>query len=410
MKGIKRVEFENGLNLLMERRPYTKEAVILVGTRTGSIDENKENSGITHFVEHMLFRTNRWKTTPKIKEELESAGADIGAETSQVHMVFYAKTLPAEIPKTLQIIYQAVVNDRYLDEEFLNEKENILSEIKLCIEHPLNYAYDNLFLPTLFKGTPLEKPIAGTVESVSKITKEELIDFKKRFCIPELVVVAGKFDEQGLIKNVEKTFGKLPSKNTPKLSLKMPLETEGVRKFEENKEIDQTYLNLGFRVPGLYHRDVFKLRLIQGILTEGLSSRLFKKLRDERGIGYGIDSSLEGFNEIGDFHFVVTILDPRRIEEVEEVIKGEFRNLKTNSVREKELKRAKNLILRRYYDGLEHIENRASQILIREFQNVRCDFRKLDYYLERLSPRSIREAANQYLTDDYTLTALVPGT
>jgi len=146
MKGIKRVVFDNGLVLLMEKKTRAKEAVILIGTSRGSMYEPPELSGVTHFIEHMLFRTNRWKTTQEIIEELESAGGDINAFTDQSMMYFYAEVIPSEkeISKTINIVFEAVTNDKYQRDEFLLEKDNILSELKICIEHPTEYLYYNL--------------------------------------------------------------------------------------------------------------------------------------------------------------------------------------------------------------------------------------------------------------------------
>jgi predicted Zn-dependent peptidase len=408
MRGIKRVEFENGLTLLMERRPYTKETLILVGTKTGSVNESEENSGITHFIEHMLFRTNKWRTTQEISEELESTGARVGAETDNIEMYFYAKTLPSEIPKTLQIIYETAISNQYLKEEFLTERENVLSEIEMYNESPGDYIYDTLFLPTLFKGTPLEKPIGGTIGSVSKFTPQQTIAFKQEFCVPELVVVVGKFNEQILIETVARTFGSFPKRESPELSLRMPLKIMKAKKIEARSGIDQAYFNLGFRTPGSYHKDWPKLVLIQGILALGLSSRLFKKLRNKMGVGYVVDVIFESFGEIGSFCVYVIIKDPKRIEDVEEAIVEEFRDLKANLVSEKELTKAKNMVVREYYDSLEHIENRAIQLMRHEFQKIPRDYRKLEYYVRRLSPKSIRKTAQKYLTEDYVLAALVP--
>lgn len=410
MRGIKRVSFDNGLVLLMERRPYTKEVVILVGTKTGSVNESEENSGATHFIEHMLFRTNRWRTYQEITEGLESVGAEINAFTGQNFMYFYVKTVPFEISKTLQIIFEAVVNDQYQKEEFYKEKDDILSEIKICVEHPLDYLHNNLFLPTLFRGTPLERTIDGTIKTVSRMTLKKLIDDKKKIFIPNkpmIIVATGKVDEDNFIREVERTFGGL-SRGVYEPEKKISLINQKARKIEEREEIDQVYLALGFKIPGLYHKDILKLGIIEGILGGGLSSRLFRELRDKRGIGYLADCSSDSFGEVGSFCCLVTVYNPERMEEAEGVITSELQDLKNNLITNKELEKAKNLVIRQYYSALEQLENRAARMMVHEFQNVPFDFRKIDYYIRRLSAKSIREAARKYLSNDYVLTALVP--
>lgn len=410
MRGIKRVVFDNGLVLMTEKRAYTKEVVILVATKSGSMNEPSGDAGITHFVEHMLFRSNKWRTNREIAEELESAGAEINAFTDHDFMAFYAKTLSNEIPKTLKIIFEAAVNDEYDKDEFLREKDDILSEIKIGIEHPIGYLYSNLFKPTLFRGTPLEKTVDGTVKTVSKITLPKLIEHKKKIFVPKkpmVVVVVGRFNEEELVEQVGNTFGTLPNGHK-KNGLKMKPKNEKSRKFEEREEIEQAYLAMGYQVPGHPHRDMFKLHLLQAILTSGMSSRLFRELRDKRGVGYLAASELESLDGIGCLCFDVSIYDPNRIEEVEEVIRTELQDLKMNLVSAKELEKAKNLIIRQYYDDLDQIESRAFHLMVQEFQNIPYDFRKFEYYIRMLSAKSIRKTAQQYFNDDYTLTALVP--
>ncbi len=410
MRGIKRVVFDNGLILLLEKRNSSKEAVIVVGTDSGSMKESSNAAGITHFIEHMLFRTNKWRTAQEITDELESVGAEINAYTDQTFMYFYAKTLPSEISQTIKIIFEAAINDQYQRDEFLKEKDDILSEIKLGVEHPLSYLYSNLFIPTLFQGTPLEKTVDGTLTTVGRMTPRRLLEYKQTVFAPNkpmAVVVVGRFDEGQVIEEVTKTFGSLPRGDNDG-EIVIPLENKKVRKLEKRKDIDQAYLAFGFKVPGHPHPDLFKLALLESVLTGGMSCRLFRELRDKRGIGYVASSELESFGRIGSFCFVVSVYDPQRLDEVEEVIKAELNDLKTNLVSSRELEKAKNLIVRGYYDALDMIENRAVRMLLHEFQNIPYDFRKFDYYIRRLSSRSIREAAKKYFPDDYTLTALIP--
>lgn len=408
MRGTKRIVFDNGLILLMEKRAYARETAILIGTKSGSV--NEENPGITHFLEHMLFETNKWRTYQEIVDELEATGADINAQADQVLMFFYAKTLPSETAKVFQIIFEAVTNDEYKKDEFLKEKDEILSEIKTYIEHPLDYLYDSLFLPALFKGTPLERAIIGTVGSVNRITPKKLIDYKKEILTPNrpmAVVVTGEFDENNLIKEVSETFGRLPA-GTPSPDLKINLENKKARKLKHGKGVQQVYLALGFRTPGLSHKDTFKLQLIEEILAGGLSTRLFREIRNKRGIGYIVGSRSESFGEVGSLCFFVNILRPERTEEAEDVIVSELRDLKTNLVSSKELEKAKNLIVRKYYDIMERIENRAFRIMVKEFQGIPCEFNDFEHRIRQLTAEDILIAARKYLSEEYTLAILVP--
>jgi predicted Zn-dependent peptidase len=394
----------------MEKRPYTKEVVILVGTKSGSMHENDKVAGITHFIEHMLFRTNQWRTTQEVTDELESAGAEINAYTDQDSMCFYAKTLPSEISKTFRIIFEAAINKQYQKDEFLREKDAILSEIKLGVEDHFSYVYSNLFIPTLFKGTGLQGLVPGTAKTVGGLTPRQLLEYKKMIFVPNkpmAVVVVGQFKEEQVVGEIRKTFGTLPE-GLANVETPIPVLNEKFRVVEKRKGIDQAYLAMGFRVPGQLDPDMFKLALLEGILTGGMSCRLFRELRDKRGIGYMVGSELGGLDGVGSFCFVVSVYDPQRLAEVEEVIRAELHDLKTNLVGAYELEKAKNLIVRSHYDALEMSENRANRILMHEFQKIPYDFRKFDQYIRRLSSRSVREAAQKYFTENYILAALIP--
>ena len=224
---------------------------------------------------------------------------------------------------------------------------------------------------------------------------------------PLVVVVVGKFEEETLAETIGQTFGTLSGGGAPS-RLRISQENRPWRKVEQRKDLEQAYIALGLRVPGHPHKDMFKLLLLRGILAGGMSSRLFRELRDKRGIGYLAGSDLESFGKIGSISFVVSVNDPARIKETEGVIKAEFRDLRMNQVSNNELERAKNLAIRRYNSSLEESEVRATQLIMHELQDIPYDYRRLDYYINRLSARSIQETARKYLTDDYTLVALVP--
>ncbi|MDA2922064.1 insulinase family protein, partial [Patescibacteria group bacterium AH-259-L07] len=166
--------------------------------------------------------------------------------------------------------------------------------------------------------------------------------------------------------------------------------------------------NLGWRAPGWNGEDTYKLEVLDGILSNGFSSRLFQRLRDERGIGYTNGSFFDSFGDEGFFLIYADGFDPKRFEEAKEVILNELEDLKVNLVTDRELRKTKNLLISQYSDSLESLEFRANNILVRELDNEPYDFRKTSDYVEEITKEDVRYAAQRYLTDQYTLTALVP--
>lgn len=410
MKHIKRTEFDNGLVLLTEKIPHAKKVVFLVGVKVGSVNENDKLNGGSHFNEHLLFKSNEHRSAKQIAEDLEFEGTSVNAFTDYTSTIFYAKSLPERVTKAVDVVHEAAINFEYNEEEFERERGVILTEIQLYIEQPIDYCLENLFIPAVFKGTPLERTVVGTEKSMGTVTKEELEQFKRGFYVPNnmVIVAVGKFSKKDLRRKIEDTFGKLEPKRVLAQDLKMDLINKHLEKFESHPSIKQVYLDIGFKVPGFTHKDVQKLGLLDGILSAGSSSRMFQRLREERGIGYSVGSFFGSLGDPGVFAAYAAGFDSKRFEETRDIILNEFKDLKTNFVSDRELGGTKNLLISKYYDALGSLFVRAAAILEREFYKLPYDFREIPHYLKKISEGDILETARKYLTDQFTLTALVP--
>lgn len=410
MRSINRKQFDNGLVLLTERIPSKRKTTLLVGVKVGSVNETERINGGSHFNEHLLFKSNKHRTAKQIAEDFEQGGTSVNAFTHETATVFYAKTLSSESLKVIPIIYESATNFNYDTEEFERERGVILTEINLNNEQPMGYSFE-FFQSFLFQGTPLEKRICGTTEAMGNVTKEELENFKREYYEPgNMVVVAvGNFEMEKLEQKIAETFGALQRGKALGSRLVIPVENKHREKFEERANIDQVYLNLGYRVPGTTHEDAYKLKMLNGILSMGMSSRIFQKLREEKGIGYAVGTSYESLGDIGLFTAYVAGFDPKKFDEAREIIFKEFKDLKQNLVSDEEFKRTKNLLVSRLYDILGEIDYRAMIILDQEFTRTPYDFRKAESYIKKVTKEQVREVANEYLSDDYTLTALKPA-
>ncbi|HDI73198.1 MAG: hypothetical protein DRO76_05050 [Candidatus Altiarchaeales archaeon] len=410
MKGINRIELDNGLVLLMEKRPNTKKTALLVGVKVGSINEDERLNGGSHFNEHLLFKSNKYRSARQISEDLEYSGAVINAYTTWKYTAFSAKVPYKELPKAIEILFQAATNFSYREDEFETERQVILTEIQNFINSPERYSLTGLFIPKLFEGTPLERTVEGTVETMGCVKKEELEKFKEKFYVPNNMVIAavGKFDERKLVSSVENFFGSLDARNLPHSPTSIDLTNRRREKFEERKDISQVYMCLGYRVPGFSHRDVHSLDLISSILSEGLSSRMYRELREKRGIGYSVGSIFHPIGREGMFITHVDGFDPKRMEEARDVILKIFKDLKENPISDREFNGVKNLMISRYDDQLERIMDRAMMLLEKEIYNIPYDFREKEKFIRKISKREIQISAENYLGDDYSLTILGP--
>lgn len=407
-----RFVLENGLTVITNKR-NSKKVVLLVGVKVGSVNEDQKISGVNHFIEHMLFKSNPYRGHRQIKEELEDRGAEVNAYSDHTDMYFYIKDFSSELSKIIEIIFQAVTNKDFDLKEFSLEKRNILSEMHLVPEQPMSYAYEDLFKPVLFQGTPIAKPIAGTQKSLQHMKRSDLADFKKKWYVPNnmVIVACGGFDEKELKDKIANTFGAMEPNHFPvkKLSVRVKNERREFLKGREN--IEHAYIHLGYRIPGALHKDFYKLEVVASILGNGLSSRLFYELRDRRGLGYAVSCGIGAWDTIGVFSANITLFRPTlaKIKMTEEVIINEFEKLKKNLVEERELQRAKDLILSSYYDEIERIEYRALDMLVAEMLGIPYNkYRRFPAHIKSVSDKAVMAAARRYLTHDYTLTALVP--
>ncbi len=413
MKGIKRKVFPNGLVLLTEFIPSEESAVLLVSINVGSINEDDKFNGASHFTEHLLFKSNAYRNKEQLSSDLEFDGSQINAFTDNAKTVFYAETLPdpAKLNRALEVSHQAVTNLQYDQEEFELEKSIILQGIQLDFEDPKMHTHCRLFEPSLFKGTSLERTVGGTEESVGALSVKKMVQFKKRFYTPNnmVLVVAGKFDEKELIKKVEETFGRIPSRDLPEQNLVFSQKNVRTEILRESSNIRQVYLDLGFKVPSLAYNDFHKLKLLDGVLSLGMSSRLFQELRERRGIGYFVGSNYDSYcKETAIFYACIYGFDPKYFKEAVSIIEGEFKDLKTNLIKPEELERIKN-----QYRSL-HVQNmrmpvwRANRILDLEYYGPDYDYRQTADVYDRITSQELLEAARKYLIENYTLAVLAP--
>ncbi len=418
--GIKKIIFENGITVFLEELPERKKVVFLVGIGVGSRDEIKEISGasnllarqgISHFLEHAHFISNAFRTADEITEDIEDGGADFNAGTCFNYTIFHIKGYPRYLSKNIRILYEIIGNHEYNEDELEKERQEVLTEIKDYIDSPKDYCHDSLFYPSLFRKTSFEKPVIGTLKSVKHITKEDLIAFKKRFYIPAnmVVFVCGKFEEQKVMNMIYRTFGRLRPHAFEPPGCQIDLKNRYCEPSpKKRKGLKLAYLIFGYKAPGLDHADSIKLMLLDSVLSGGMSCRLSRRLKRERGIGYNVESDYINLGNAGAFSIMVGGFDSRRFREAKKLILEELEDLKANLVSKREFLRAKNIFLSASDDKIEDIRERAELLADVYFEKSVFDPRNLKKYISKISREAIRRTAQKYFTEGYTLTALVP--
>lgn len=335
------ITLENGLRVVLEPNENLRSAKVGVWVASGSIEENEKNSGISHFIEHIVFKGSKKRTAFEIAEGMDSIGASVNAYTTKEFTFFYTKALDYHIEEAADILFDMIANPRLDEKDIETEKGVILEEIAMCEDDPYDVCCEKNESAVL-SSSALALPILGTVKSVSEMKKEDFLSHLSRFYVPERMVIGigGKFEKEKLLSKVNEYFSALKNTGNPlrESSADFVRATTLVkRKFE------QTHLLLSFPGVPLVHKDVYALKLCTFILGTGGSSRLNQRLREQLGLVYSVDSWLCRYLGAGYIACSMGLSAANQKKALEETV-SEIRRF-PQSVTERELSVAKEKII-----------------------------------------------------------------
>lgn len=345
-----------GIRMAMEKIPYVQSAAVGIWVKAGSADENDTNNGISHYIEHMLFKGTENRTAKQIAEEVDRIGGNINAFTGKEATCYYIKTLDSNLEKACDILIDMFLNSQFDETELDKERMVILEEMKMTEDTPDDLVHDLLF-EQVFQGTPLERQIIGTEKSLAGIRRQDIIDYiKKEYTRDNIVVsLAGNFDEDYMCNYFE---GRLAQ-----LTASKPERTKSSRiyvpKFQTRvKDVEQTHICMG--VPGieLDNDDLYyPMVLLNNIMGGSMSSRLFQNIREEKGLAYSVYSGHTSYMDAGAY-FIYAGINSNKIQDAIEGIACELDLLKREGVTADELAMAKEQSKSSYIFGLENVNSR----------------------------------------------------
>ncbi len=389
-----KTKLKSGLRVITVPIKGTRVATILVLVRAGSKYERKEISGISHFLEHMFFKKTKKRPSPlKIAEDLDKVGGLYNAFTSEDYTGYYAKVDISKLSLAVDWVSDIYLNSLLPEKEVEKEKGVIKEEINMRYDNPMARC-QILFESLLYGDQPAGWDIAGTKESVSNITRKNLLSYMKSRYIAEntVVVVAGNIDEKSVKKEVSKMFSGIKS-GKPKKNVSVKEEQQKPGILTDYKKTDQTHLCLGVRGYNLFHSMRHTQKIIATILGGMMSSRLFIKIRDEMGLAYYISTDVESNPDTG---FLVTRagVDNKRVNEAVSAIVGEYSKIKKEPLSDEELKKAKEhlkgerSILLESSDALAHFFG-TQELLREEISSLKETFKLID----KITVRDVQSVA-----------------
>jgi len=343
----------NGLRVILAPIKETKAVTVLLLINAGSRHESVENNGIFHFMEHMVFKgTKKRPTALDIAKELDSIGAGYNAFTSDEYTGFYVSATASHFDIVLDLLSDIVTNSQFPTKEIAKEKGVILEEINMYKDLPQRHIFD-LAKKQIFGETALGRSTLGTAKTVSSIKRQDFIDLRSKYYHADnmIAVVAGASDKFDWLTMINDKLGSL-SRNSKLIPDKHDFTNHKSHVNLNYKETDQAHLSLGFKTFSRFDNRRYAIRLLNNLLGETMSSRLFHEIREKRGLAYYIGSDMWEFNDTG-AQVAFAGLDKKRLDMAIKVILTEYKKLTKSLVKKDELIRAKENIKGKTYLGLE---------------------------------------------------------
>ena len=363
-RNLRRTVLPNGLIVLTERMDHLRSVAMGVWIKSGSRCEPAETNGISHFVEHMLFKGTRSRTAQHIAREMDSIGGNLDAFTGKETICFNVKSLGEHVPIALDVLSDLVLNPVFADTDIERERGVILEEIKIDEDNP-DVLVHELFTQSFWKDHPLGWPILGTTETVGNLDQKSLFDYHgDRFHGGNMVFsAAGNLDHDEFLAAVTAKFGGLAGGATlhelgaPDASAKIVLRNK--------RSLEQVQICLGVTAPPITDDNRYATLILNTVLGGGMSSRLFQTIREERGMVYSIYSDLSPYRDTGTLCVYAGTSAGKALEVVDLVL-GEFAKLKQELLSEEELKRAKDQVKGNILMGLESSNSRMANLARQE--------------------------------------------
>ena len=395
VRQIERAVLPNGIRIVTESMPYVRSVSLGIWIGSGSRIELGAENGISHFIEHMVFKGTSNRSAEDIARSVDSVGGGLDAFTSKELVSFNTKVLDEHVPFALDVLADLVLNPLFRADDIEKEKGVILEEIKMEADQP-EFVLHESFIGSFYKGHGLGKPILGTRETVKKFSSHMLRDYFARIYSPRniLITAAGSLDHRTLVRMLADKFSDLPDSGF--------LPTDSVPKtyapiiLKKKDSLEQVHVAIGVPAYPLAHNLRFPLYILNTVLGGGMSSRLFQDIREKKGLAYAVYSELNLFSDTGCLTiYAGTAAETAR--QVVDMVIQEFRQLKDELIDEDELQRAKDHLKGSLMLSLESTSSRMSNLARQELYFDH--FMTLDEMLESIE--SVRREQVQAIAREF---------
>lgn len=395
MADMRVFRLSNGLKVIHVKRK-SNPLVLGVVVKVGSNYEEDEQFGLSHFMEHMVFEGTKKRNSLQISSAIENIGGELNADTGNERTYFYVAVLKKYFNTALSVLSDIVQNPLFEYDKIEKERKVVLDELNMYLDDPKVYQWE-LFQKILYEKNRSKNPIIGTKQVLNKLQRDDFLNYYKKYYVPNNMALVVVGDIENIDKRIKKAFSFKKGNEVKKKNIFEPKKKEVVTKVEK-KEIEQSYVILGYDTVPRLHKDSYTLDVIRAILGRGSSSWLFDELRNKRGISYMVGAHYEPRTDCGPF-VLYAGTDKKNLKEVKKVFLEQLTKLRSVSV--KDVRDAINNIEGNYLIEIE--SNKKYSVLLANCETF-GDLKLADNYIKRIKKvkaEDIKRVAKKYFNNNY---------
>ncbi len=407
LENIRKTVLPNGMTIVSEHVDFVRSAAIGVWVQAGSRDENPDNNGIAHFMEHMVFKGTEHRSPFEIAHTIESLGGNINAFTGKELTCFFARVLDEHLPQAIDVLSDILLHPLFMSEDIEREKSVILEELADVEDTPSDLIHE-LFLAQIYPGHPLGYNILGTRDSIGNFSQKLIRDFVDQYYLPERIVVsvAGHVNHDRLVEQVTEAFGGFEFDHTNPRELEPPVPADPGEKVYENGK-QQTHFVTGVRTFSYSDPRRYPLLVLNTLLSGGMSSRLFQNIREKYGFVYSIYSFFDFFTDDGIFGAYLGT-EQSQLETMQDKLVRELTKLYEDAIGEDEIHKVKNQVKGSLVLSLENMFHRMNRLAKQEIYYN--EFQSMDQFLsevESVTVDDVQSLAHELFSENNLVTSIL---
>ncbi len=408
-QNISKTVLKNGLTVISQQVPTVRSVAVGIWIKTGTRYETKQNNGIAHFLEHMVFKGTKTRSALQIAQSLEEVGGTLNAYTSKELTLYYTHALDSHLRKSVSILADLVCRPRIKEHDVDKEKSVVLEEISTIKDTPDELIFD-IFQEKLFPNHPIGFPILGSEETVRSFTRRQVVDFWQKYYCPEnmLLSAAGNLEHERLVRLAEKYF--TFQNHCQPVDLTPPKSTHHVR-YEIKDAVNQSHICAGLEGLSYLTEERYQLIALNSYLGGGMSSRLFQVVREKYGLAYTVYSYADFFRDTGIISFYMGT-EKSKHDQAIELLFEEIDRLRKEPLKPTTVARLREQLKGNYLLGLESMYQRMSRMAKNELYYGRqiSVEEEIMEKIDQITPESLLEIARKiFIIDHFNIVKLNPN-